>query len=67
LPATLTSIVLLSQAPATALLAWPLLGEPIRAGQMVGGALVLAGIIVVTLARRPAASERTLAPEIGAA
>lgn len=55
LPATLTSIVLLSQAPATALLAWPLLGEPIRAGQVVGGALVLAGILVVTRARTPAA------------
>jgi drug/metabolite transporter (DMT)-like permease len=53
LPATLTSIVLLSQAPATALLAWPLLGERIRAGQVIGGALVLAGIVVVTLARTP--------------
>lgn len=51
LSATVTSIVLLSQAPATALLAWPLLGEPIRGGQIVGGALVLAGIVVVTLAR----------------
>jgi drug/metabolite transporter (DMT)-like permease len=53
LTATLTSIVLLSQAPATALLAWPLLGEPIRAGQVLGGALVLAGIAVVTFARTP--------------
>lgn len=51
LPATVTSIVLLSQAPATALLAWPLLGEPIRGGQALGGALVLAGIVVVTFAR----------------
>jgi drug/metabolite transporter (DMT)-like permease len=51
LPVTLTSIVLLSQAPATALLAWPLLGEPIRGGQLLGGALVLAGIVVVTRAR----------------
>jgi drug/metabolite transporter (DMT)-like permease len=51
LSATVTSIVLLSQAPATALLAWPLLGEPVRGGQIVGGALVLAGIVVVTLAR----------------
>jgi drug/metabolite transporter (DMT)-like permease len=67
LPATLTSIVLLSQAPATALLAWPLLGEPIRAGQILGGAFVLAGIVVVTRARGPVANPRTLGPEIGAA
>lgn len=47
LPATLSSIVLLAQAPITAVLAWPLLGERIRAAQIVGGALVLAGIVVV--------------------
>lgn len=50
LPATLTSIVLLAQAPLTALLAWPLLDEPIRGAQLVGGALVLSGIAVVSLA-----------------
>lgn len=64
LSATLTSIVLLSQAPATALLAWPLLGEPIRGGQLVGGALVLAGIVVVTLARTPG-MPRAISEEIG--
>jgi drug/metabolite transporter (DMT)-like permease len=52
LPATLSSIVLLGQAPITALLAWPLLGERIRAGQIVGGALVLAGIVVVNATRQ---------------
>ncbi|HVX41835.1 MAG TPA: DMT family transporter [Gemmatimonadaceae bacterium] len=51
LPATLSSIVLLAQAPMTALLAWPLLGERIRAAQIVGGALVLAGIFVVNATR----------------
>ena len=51
LPATLSSIVLLGQAPLTALLAWPFLGERIRVGQVVGGALVLAGIVVVNAAR----------------
>jgi drug/metabolite transporter (DMT)-like permease len=51
LPATLSSIVLLGQAPLTALLAWPLLGERIRPGQILGGALVLAGIAVVSLER----------------
>lgn len=51
LPATLSSIVLLAQAPITALLAWPLLGEPLRAIQLLGGALVLAGIVVVNFDR----------------
>lgn len=51
LPATLSSIVLLLQAPLTALFAWPTLGERIRLGQAVGGALVLAGIGVVNLNR----------------
>ena len=51
LPATQSSIVLLAQAPLTAILAWPLLGERIRLGQIVGGALVLAGIMVVNLTR----------------
>jgi drug/metabolite transporter (DMT)-like permease len=49
LPATLTSIVLLGQAPLTALIAWPLLGERIRPGQLAGGLLVLVGIAIVSL------------------
>jgi drug/metabolite transporter (DMT)-like permease len=51
LPATSSSIVLLGQAPITAVLAWPLLGERPRAVQVVGGALVLAGIMVVNVTR----------------
>ena len=51
LPATLSSIVLLAQAPITALLAWPLLGEPLHAIQVLGGAMVLAGIVVVNFDR----------------
>jgi drug/metabolite transporter (DMT)-like permease len=51
LSATLTSIVLLAQAPLTAILAWPLLGERIRPGQLLGGLLVLAGIAVVSVER----------------
>lgn len=60
LPATLTSIVLLGQAPITALIAWPLLDEPIRAGQLFGGTLVLVGIAVVSLTKvaPPAAFQR---------
>lgn len=51
LPATVSSIVLLGQAPLTALFAWPALGEPIGVGQAVGGALLLAGIGVVNMNR----------------
>jgi drug/metabolite transporter (DMT)-like permease len=53
LPVTMTSIVLLSQAPLTALFAWPLLGEPVRGTQAVGGALLLGGMAVVNMNRRP--------------
>ena len=44
LPATATSISLLSQGPLTAVLAALLLGEPLSAPQIVGGALVLSGV-----------------------
>lgn len=47
LPVSVTSIALLGQAPITALLAVPLLGEPLTAFQLFGGVLVLAGIYVV--------------------
>ncbi len=47
LPVSRTSIALLGQAPLTAILAWPLLGERITLLQVVGGTLVLAGIYVV--------------------
>ncbi|HEY4130894.1 MAG TPA: EamA family transporter [Gemmatimonadaceae bacterium] len=60
-PVTLSSIVLLAQAPITALLAWPLLGEHIRAGQILGGALVLAGIAIVNVNRTTARSESVAA------
>jgi drug/metabolite transporter (DMT)-like permease len=52
LPVTFSSVVLLAQAPLTALLAWPLLGEPLRLAQVVGGLLVLSGIFVVNSSRR---------------
>jgi drug/metabolite transporter (DMT)-like permease len=47
LPATITSVGLLAQVPGTILLAWLLLGEPLSAVQIAGGAVVLAGIFVV--------------------
>jgi drug/metabolite transporter (DMT)-like permease len=51
LPATVTSVGLLAQAPLTALLAAPLLGERLSAAQIAGGVLVLSGIAVVTRGR----------------
>ena len=60
LPATLTSVGLLAQVPLTALLAVPLLGEPLYATQAAGAALVLAGIYIVNR-RRPLASSNTQA------
>ena len=47
LPATITSVGLLAQIPCTAALAWLLLGEPLSGVQLIGGAVVLAGIYVV--------------------
>ena len=47
LPVSVTSVALLGQAPITAVLAVPLLGEPLSAQQIFGGVLVLGGIYVV--------------------
>jgi drug/metabolite transporter (DMT)-like permease len=53
LPATVTSITLLAQVPLTALLGAWLLGEPLSGAQLVGGALVLAGIGLANRLRAP--------------
>jgi len=58
LPATLTSVGLLAQAPLTALLAIPLLGEPLAATQVIGGVLVLVGIYVVNRRAERARGDR---------
>jgi drug/metabolite transporter (DMT)-like permease len=47
LPATVTSVSLLAQVPATAILAMLLLGEPLSAVQIAGSVIVLAGIYIV--------------------
>lgn len=54
LPATIVSVGLLAQAPLTALLAALLLRERLAPLQLAGGALVLAGIYMVTRADTPA-------------
>ena len=57
LPVSVTSIALLGQAPITALLAVPLLGERLTVLQIFGGALVLAGIYVVNRTPRAQRAE----------
>jgi len=44
LPATITSVSLLTQGPLTAILAAIFLGEPLTGAQLLGGALVLLGV-----------------------
>jgi drug/metabolite transporter (DMT)-like permease len=51
LPATFSSLTLLIQPVVAAMLAWIVLNEPLRGPQVVGGAIVIAGIL---LARRTA-------------
>jgi drug/metabolite transporter (DMT)-like permease len=61
LPVSVTSVALLGQAPITAALAVPLLGEKLGALQILGGGLVLAGIFVVNHApHRPEIDEQPL-------
>jgi drug/metabolite transporter (DMT)-like permease len=53
LPATITSISLLTQGPLTAAMAAVLLGEPLTLPQIVGGALVLFGVALAHRQRHP--------------
>ena len=53
LPATLTSISLLTQGPLTAAMAAVLLGEPLTLPQIVGGAMVLSGVALAHRQRHP--------------
>ena len=54
LPASFSSVGLLIQPVGAALLAWLLLGESLGPLQALGGAVVLAGVLVARLASRPA-------------
>ena len=50
LPAAFSSVTLLVQPVAAALLAWLVLAEPFGALQALGGAVVLAGIVICRMA-----------------
>ena len=53
LPATITSVSLLTQGPLTAMMAAILLGEPLTLPQILGGALVLGGVGLAHRKRHP--------------
>lgn len=54
LPASFSSVALLLQPATAAVLAWALLAEPLGSWQALGGAIVLAGVVVARRASRPA-------------
>jgi drug/metabolite transporter (DMT)-like permease len=51
LPVSIVSPTLLAQPVVTAILAMPLLGQPVTVSQIVGGALILTGIFVINKVR----------------
>jgi drug/metabolite transporter (DMT)-like permease len=65
LPATVTSITLLSQGPLTALMAAWLLGEPLTGALILGGALVLLGVGLANRDRAPAEEANATLCEAG--
>jgi drug/metabolite transporter (DMT)-like permease len=65
LPATVTSVSLLAQIPLTALLAAFLLGEPLSGSQVLGGALVLAGVGLANRRSHPAEEANATLCEAG--
>ena len=65
LPATMTSVSLLSQVPLTAVMGAWLLAEPLSGAQILGGALVLAGIGLANRRRAPAEEANATLCEAG--
>ncbi|HLK04137.1 MAG TPA: DMT family transporter [Candidatus Acidoferrum sp.] len=65
LPATVTSVSLLSQGPLTAVLAAIFLGEPLTGPLLVGGALVLLGIGLANRLKRPEQEANAALCEVG--
>ncbi|NBQ39306.1 MAG: EamA/RhaT family transporter, partial [Alphaproteobacteria bacterium] len=59
LPTVFTSFVIFIEAIAAALMAWLVLGEDIVALQLIGGALILAGIYIAR-PQEPAQIDKTI-------
>ena len=60
LPASFSSITLLLQPVVAALLAWPILGEPVTIRQVIGGVIILAGIALAHLQLSSRAADKTV-------
>ena len=60
LPASFSSITLLLQPVVAALLAWPILGEPVTIRQVIGGVIILAGIALAHLQLSSRAADKPL-------
>ena len=58
--ASFSSITLLLQPVVAALLAWPILGEPVTTRQVIGGIIILAGIALAHLQLSSRGADRTL-------
>jgi drug/metabolite transporter (DMT)-like permease len=58
LPATISSVVMLAVAPVTAILAFFLFGEAMTHVQLLGGALILAAVWMISHPAKPARAER---------
>jgi drug/metabolite transporter (DMT)-like permease len=65
LPASFSAVGLLIQPLAAAFFAWALLGEPFGARQALGGAIVLAGIVICRLAMLQVPREVAIAGAVG--
>ncbi|HKQ39246.1 MAG TPA: DMT family transporter [Verrucomicrobiae bacterium] len=64
LPASFSSITLLLQPVVAALLAWPILGEPVTTRQVIGGIVILAGIALAHLQLSSRAADNTLEAKV---
>lgn len=63
LPASFSSLALLLQPVVAALLAWPILGEPVTPRQAIGGTIILAGIALAHLQLSSGSADKTVDTE----
>ena len=64
LPASFSSITLLLQPVVAALLAWPILGEPVTLRQVIGGIIILAGIALAHLQLSSRAADNSVEAKV---
>jgi drug/metabolite transporter (DMT)-like permease len=64
LPASFSSIALLLQPVVAALLAWPILGEPVTMRQVIGGIIILGGIALARLQLSSRAADNSVEAKV---